>query len=66
MKRIHIHVSVQDLNESVRFYSALFGNVEPTVSKPDYCKWELADPAVNFAISQRGARPLVWITSAFR
>jgi catechol 2,3-dioxygenase-like lactoylglutathione lyase family enzyme len=55
MKRIHIHVSVQDLNESARFYSALFGNVEPTVSKSDYCKWELTDPAVNFAISQRGA-----------
>jgi Glyoxalase/Bleomycin resistance protein/Dioxygenase superfamily len=55
MKRIHIHVSVQDLNESVRFYSALFGNVAPTTRKPDYCKWELSDPAVNFAISQRGA-----------
>jgi len=55
MKRVHIHVSVQDLTESVRFYSALFGNVEPTVSRTDYCKWELTDPAVNFAISQRGA-----------
>jgi len=57
MKRMHIHVSVQSLGESIRFYSAMFGNVEPTVLKDDYCKWELKDPAFNFAISQRGAKP---------
>ncbi|OTP66440.1 Lactoylglutathione lyase / Cadmium-induced protein CadI [Caballeronia sordidicola] len=50
MKRMHIHVAVEDLNDSIRFYSAMFGNVEPTVLKGDYCKWELTDPAVNFAI----------------
>ncbi|CAG4903252.1 ArsI/CadI family heavy metal resistance metalloenzyme [Paraburkholderia gardini] len=57
MKRMHVHVSVQSLTESIRFYSAMFGNVEPTVLTHDYCKWELKDPAVNFAISQRGAKP---------
>jgi hypothetical protein len=57
MKRMHIHVAVEDLNDSIRFYSAMFGNVEPTVLKSDYCKWELTDPAVNFAISRRGAKP---------
>jgi catechol 2,3-dioxygenase-like lactoylglutathione lyase family enzyme len=57
MKRMHIHVAVEDLNDSIRFYSAMFGNVEPTVLKSDYCKWELPDPAVNFAISRRGAKP---------
>lgn len=57
MKRMHIHVSVQNLDESIRFYRAMFGNAEPTVRKVDYCKWELEDPAVNFAISQRGAKP---------
>jgi len=57
MKRMHIHVAVEDLSESIRFYSAMFGNKEPTVVKSDYCKWELTDPAVNFAISQRGAKP---------
>jgi catechol-2,3-dioxygenase len=57
MKRMHVHVSVTDLNQSVRFYSAMFGNVAPTVRKDDYCKWELMDPVVNFAISQRGAAP---------
>lgn len=57
MKRMHIHVAVEDLNDSIRFYSAMFGNKEPTVLKTDYCKWELTDPAVNFAISRRGAKP---------
>lgn len=54
MKRFHVHVSVDDLAASTRFYSALFG-IGPTVSKPDYAKWQLDDPRVNFAISQRGA-----------
>jgi catechol 2,3-dioxygenase-like lactoylglutathione lyase family enzyme len=53
MKRFHVHVSVDDLARSVRFYSALFA-AEPTVVKPDYAKWMLDDPRVNFAISARG------------
>ena len=57
MKRMHIHVAVDNLNDSIRFYSAMFGNVEPAVLKDDYCKWELTDPAVNFAISKRGEKP---------
>jgi hypothetical protein len=52
MKRFHVHVSVKSLNESVRFYSTLFG-VAPSVTKPDYAKWMLEDPRVNFAISER-------------
>jgi catechol-2,3-dioxygenase len=56
MKRFHVHVSVSDLAESMRFYSHLFG-VEPSVRKSDYAKWMLEDPRVNFAISQRGATP---------
>lgn len=55
MKRMHMHVSVDDLAQSVGFYSALFGT-KPTVEKPDYAKWMLDDPRVNFAISQRGAK----------
>jgi catechol 2,3-dioxygenase-like lactoylglutathione lyase family enzyme len=50
MKRFHVHVSVSDLAGSIRFYSQLFGG-EPTVLKPDYAKWMLEDPRVNFAIS---------------
>ena len=53
MKRLHVHVSVEDLAQSVRFYSHLFA-AEPTVLKPDYAKWMLEDPRVNFAISARG------------
>jgi catechol 2,3-dioxygenase-like lactoylglutathione lyase family enzyme len=52
MKRLHVHASVKDLSESVRFYSALFA-AEPTVLKADYAKWMLDDPRVNFAISTR-------------
>ena len=54
MKRMHVHVSVSDLETSIRFYAELFA-VEPTVRKADYAKWMLDDPRVNFAISQRGA-----------
>ena len=55
MKRMHLHVSVDDLSKSITFYNTLFG-VPPTVEKPDYAKWMLNDPLVNFAISQRGAK----------
>jgi catechol 2,3-dioxygenase-like lactoylglutathione lyase family enzyme len=56
MKRLHVHVSVDDLPKAVKFYSTLFAT-EPTVTKPDYAKWMLDDPRVNFAISNHGARP---------
>ncbi|GLI93414.1 ArsI/CadI family heavy metal resistance metalloenzyme [Methylocystis echinoides] len=55
MKRLHVHVSVDDLAKSVTFYSALFG-ARPAVAKPDYAKWMLDDPRVNFAISMRGEK----------
>jgi len=51
MKRLHVHVGVDDLAQSIRFYSTLFGT-EPTVVKNDYAKWMLDDPRVNFAISE--------------
>jgi catechol 2,3-dioxygenase-like lactoylglutathione lyase family enzyme len=50
MKRLHVHVSVNDLDASVRFYQMLF-NAEPVVTKSDYAKWMLEDPRINFAIS---------------
>ena len=56
MKRMHVHVSVEDIEQSVRFYATLFAT-EPTVLKSDYAKWMLEDPRVNFAISKRGANP---------
>ena len=50
MKRMHVHVGVKNLDQSIAFYSTLFG-AEPTVTKADYAKWMLEDPCVNFAIS---------------
>ena len=53
MKRLHVHVAVDDMHKSIGFYTTLFG-VQPSVTKVDYAKWMLDDPKVNFAISQRG------------
>ncbi|MBE0499281.1 MAG: VOC family protein [Campylobacterales bacterium] len=50
MKRLHIHISVNDLQESKKFYTALFG-MEPTKEKEDYVQWLVEEPAVNMAIS---------------
>ena len=55
MKRLHVHVAVHDIQQSIRFYSALFAT-QPSVTKDDYAKWMLEDPRVNFAISKRGAK----------
>jgi catechol 2,3-dioxygenase-like lactoylglutathione lyase family enzyme len=52
MKRLHVHVAVEDLDKSIAFYATLFG-ARPTVVKDDYAKWMLDDPRVNFAISDR-------------
>lgn len=56
MKRLHVHVAVADLDASIRFYSQLFA-AEPAVRKPDYAKWMLEDPRVNFAISRGSGSP---------
>ena len=53
MKRLHVSVAVSNLDQSIGFYSTLFG-AAPTILKPDYAKWMLDDPRVNFSISTRG------------
>lgn len=55
MKRIHIHVGVENIDEAIRFYSVLFG-APPIKTKPDYAKWMLDDPRVNFAVSTGAAQ----------
>ena len=55
MKRLHVHVAVDNLDTAIGFYSTLFA-ATPSVVKPDYAKWMLDDPRVNFAISMRGAK----------
>jgi catechol-2,3-dioxygenase len=56
MKRFHVHLHVEDLAQSIGFYSRLFA-VAPTRVESDYAKWMLDDPRVNFAISTRGSKP---------
>ena len=56
MKRFHVHVAVDDLQESIGFYSNLFG-AAPVVLRDDYAKWMLDDPRVNFAISDHSRTP---------
>lgn len=56
MKRFHVHVHVADLAQSIGFYSTMFG-AAPARVEADYAKWMLDDPALNFAISTRGAAP---------
>lgn len=51
MKRFHVHVAVDDLDATIKFYSTVFG-MAPTVRKPDYAKWMVDDPRINFAISK--------------
>lgn len=55
MKRFHVHISVENLEESVAFYSGMFGE-SPVVRKEDYAKWMLDDPKINLAISRRGLK----------
>ena len=56
MKRMHVHVSVDNVPNAIGFYSALFA-AQPSVVKTDYAKWMLDDPRMNFAVSTRGAQP---------
>jgi hypothetical protein len=55
MKRLHVHVAVESLTDAIEFYTTLFA-ATPSIVKPDYAKWMLDDPRVNFAISTRGGR----------
>lgn len=54
MKRLHVHVTVQNVDQAIAFYSGLFGQA-PTIHQDDYAKWMVDDPLVNFAISTREA-----------
>lgn len=54
MNRLHVNLGVTDLDASIHFYSGLFG-APPTLRKPDYARWVLEDPRVNFAVSLRSA-----------
>ena len=57
MKRFHVHVGVDDIEQSVQFYSKLFGGA-PVKREPDYAKWMLEDPRINFASGNRKPAPI--------
>ena len=54
MKRLHMSINVTDLEQSIRFYSQLFGE-QPSFVKNDYAKWLLDDPRVNFVLEKSAA-----------
>lgn len=56
MKRLHVNLTVSNLETAVTFYEGLFG-AAPTVKKGDYAKWMLDDPRVNFSLEARGGEP---------
>ena len=56
MKRLHVSLTVTDLEPSIDFYSTLFG-AAPTVRRPGYAKWMLEDPRVNFVLDENGGTP---------
>lgn len=56
MKRMHVGLKVDDIDDAVAFYSRLFG-AEPTLKRDDYAKWMLDDPRVNFSIDLHGDGP---------
>lgn len=54
MKRLHVHMAVENVNRNIECYKALFAT-DRTVVKDDCARWQLEDPRVNFASSARGA-----------
>ncbi len=51
IQRIHVALAVSNLERSIEFYRVLFGQ-EPTKIRPNYSKFEVADPALNLALNE--------------
>ncbi|GAA6155729.1 ArsI/CadI family heavy metal resistance metalloenzyme [Pyruvatibacter sp. HU-CL02332] len=54
MNRLHVSVTVPDIEEAKTFYAAMFG-ADPSVERPGYAKWMLDDPRVNFVANEGAA-----------
>lgn len=55
--RIHISLSINDLNRSIDYYSVLFG-LPPSKQQSDYANFRLDDPPIHLALVQRRAEPV--------
>ena len=64
MKRLHAHVHVDDLAQSIAFYSKLFA-AAPARVEADYAKWMLRTRA-SISPSPRAAPSQAWTTLACR
>ena len=53
---MHVGLKVSDIDEAVAFYSKMFGQ-EPSLQRPDYAKWMLDDPFLNFSVDLHGDGP---------
>ena len=53
MRRVHVGIKVDGIEKAVGFYTRLFG-VEPGLVHPDYAKWMLDDPFLNFSVDLHG------------
>jgi len=49
--KLHVSLDVKNVEESVRFYSALF-DAPPTKLKPGYAKFDLDQPAINLTLQE--------------
>jgi len=50
--KLHVSLDVKNIEESIRFYSALFG-MQPTKLRPGYAKFDADFPAVNLALQEK-------------
>jgi catechol 2,3-dioxygenase-like lactoylglutathione lyase family enzyme len=64
MKRLHIHLAVENLEQNIEFYSTMFG-CQPSVQHEDYAKWML-DDRVSILQFLTAANSLDSIISVFR
>ena len=51
MSRIHVALNSNRFEESIRFYTQLFGQ-EPAKRRENWVKFDLADPALNLTLSR--------------
>lgn len=50
--KTHISINVNDLENSIQFYSRMFGT-EPVKVRADYAKFDIAEPPLNFSLNKR-------------